>query len=236
MDNFIYGLIAGSLGAFFVYPIDVIKTRMQNKNIYSNEFDCFIKIYKNEGFKSFYKGCIPQLFGVANEKAVKLVTYNYITKYNNDKFIYHFYGGICAGFMQVLISCPYEMIKINLQMNNSIYNISPKQLYTGIIPCFLRDIPFSAIYFPIYWFCKDNLNYNPIIAGTLAGIPSAFLCTPADFIKTRMQTLKNNNMFSLIKNIYYNEGFMTFWKGSRLRVIRTGPQFGITLYIYELLK
>ena len=47
---------------------------------------------------------------------------------------------------------------------------------------------------------------------------------------------KNENFISLTKNIYYNEGFKAFWKGSLLRVIRSSPQFGITLYVFENLK
>jgi solute carrier family 25 aspartate/glutamate transporter 12/13 len=67
------------------------------------------------------------------------------------------------------------------------------------------------------------------------------LCTPADVIKTRMQTLKKNtikeyNLFSTIKHIYQIEGLNAFWKGSGWRVIRSSPQFGITLLVYEYLK
>ena len=31
-NSFISGLVAGSVGSFVVFPIDVIKTRMQNQN------------------------------------------------------------------------------------------------------------------------------------------------------------------------------------------------------------
>jgi len=63
-----------------VYPIDLVKTRMQNQRLtpsvyevmYRNSFDCFRKVIKHEGFFGLYRGLIPQVVGVAPEKAIKL--------------------------------------------------------------------------------------------------------------------------------------------------------------------
>ena len=61
----------------------------------------------------------------------------------------------------------------------------------------LRDIPFSAIYFPAYAhlkkaFAKEDgylsIEYT-LLAGFLAGFPAAGLTTPADVIKTRLQVI-----------------------------------------------
>ncbi len=83
--------VAGAVGATFVYPIDLVKTRMQNQRrliaslsgapsatsadaiMYSSSWDCFRKTVRNEGFLGLYRGIGPQLVGVAPEKALKLV-------------------------------------------------------------------------------------------------------------------------------------------------------------------
>jgi solute carrier family 25 aspartate/glutamate transporter 12/13 len=68
-------------------------------------------------------------------------------------------------------------------------------LYKGASACLLRDIPFSAIYFPAYAHIKkDYFKESPtnrlgigqlLIAGAVAGMPAAYFTTPADVIKTR---------------------------------------------------
>ena len=56
-NSFLTGLVAGSLGAFVVYPIDVVKTRMQNQTatnkIYLNGFDCWKQLLKQGEILSF---------------------------------------------------------------------------------------------------------------------------------------------------------------------------------------
>lgn len=79
VHHFALGSLAGAFGAFMVYPIDLVKTRMQNQRsarvgqvLYKNSVDCARKVIQNEGFKGLYSGVLPQLIGVAPEKAIKL--------------------------------------------------------------------------------------------------------------------------------------------------------------------
>jgi len=56
------GGIAGIVGVSIVYPIDLVKTRLQNQNttsgekLYKNMLDCFKKTYKAEGYLGMYRG------------------------------------------------------------------------------------------------------------------------------------------------------------------------------------
>lgn len=90
--HFALGSIAGAFGAFMVYPIDLVKTRMQNQRkqrvgelLYKNSVDCAKKVVKNEGFKGLYSGVLPQLIGVAPEKAIKLTVNDIVRGHFSNK-------------------------------------------------------------------------------------------------------------------------------------------------------
>lgn len=90
--HFALGSIAGAFGAFMVYPIDLVKTRMQNQRsqrvgelLYKNSIDCAKKVVKNEGFRGLYSGVLPQLIGVAPEKAIKLTVNDLIRGHFSNK-------------------------------------------------------------------------------------------------------------------------------------------------------
>ena len=108
------------------------------------------------------------------------------------------------------------------------------------------------------------LSYGEALAAAaIAGMPAAYLTTPADVIKTRLQTearkgestykgvgdafrkirefAPSSPLFltatdSLISLIVSEEGPRALFKGGPARVLRSSPQFGVTLVAYENLK
>ncbi|CAH1394335.1 unnamed protein product [Nezara viridula] len=72
-----FGAIAGAASVFGNTPIDVVKTRMQGLEAskYKNTFDCFSKIWKQEGFTAFYKGTVPRLSRVCLDVAITFMIY-----------------------------------------------------------------------------------------------------------------------------------------------------------------
>lgn len=284
--SFFLGSIAGCIGATVVYPIDLVKTRMQaqkHKALYDNSFDCFKKIIKKEGFKGLYSGLAAQLVGVAPEKAIKLTVNDLVRGIgtNDDGSItmtWEIGAGMSAGACQVIFTNPLEIVKIRLQMQGGqratelkpgeiphkrlsaaqiIKHLGLKGLYKGASACLLRDVPFSAIYFPTYANLKYHLfNFDPqdpnkkhtlstwqlLVSGALAGAPAAFFTTPADVIKTRLQVeakkgdVKYRGIAHAFGVILKEEGFFAFFKGSLARVFRSSPQFGFTLASYEVLQ
>jgi len=277
VENFALGAVAGGIGATAVYPIDLVKTRMQNQRaveasqrVYKNSWDCFSKVFKNEGFRGLYKGLGPQLVGVAPEKAIKLTVNDLLRGLFEDKskgeiyFPLEVLAGGSAGASQVLFTNPLEIVKIRLQVQGESLGRTGKGasavsivkelgffgLYKGAGACLLRDIPFSAIYFPTYAKMKtvltdENGKLGPtqlLVAGAVAGIPAASLVTPADVIKTRLQVKARagDESYAGIRDCFWKvlqaEGPTAFFKGCLARVFRSSPQFGVTLLSYEMLQ
>lgn len=117
--NFGLGAIAGAFGATMVYPIDLVKTRMQNQRaaavgsrLYDNSIDCFRKVIRNEGFKGLYRGLGPQLVGVAPEKAIKLTVNDFVRGWGQGTgeggqgiaLPYEILAGATAGGCQVIFT------------------------------------------------------------------------------------------------------------------------------------
>ncbi|KAI1765623.1 mitochondrial carrier [Hypoxylon sp. FL1150] len=279
--NFMLGSAAGAFGAFMVYPIDLVKTRMQNQRgadpgqrLYKNSVDCFKKVIANEGFRGLYSGVVPQLVGVAPEKAIKLTVNDLVRGFFTDKktgkidLKHEILAGGSAGACQVVFTNPLEIVKIRLQVQGEvakategaqkrsamwiIKNLGLAGLYKGASACLLRDVPFSAIYFPTYSHLKKDLFGESktkklgilqlLTAGAIAGMPAAYLTTPCDVIKTRLQVeaRKGDTSYTGLRHaattIMKEEGFRAFFKGGPARILRSSPQFGFTLAAYEVLQ
>uniref|UniRef100_A0A8K9UTW5 Solute carrier family 25 member 13 n=1 Tax=Oncorhynchus mykiss TaxID=8022 RepID=A0A8K9UTW5_ONCMY len=248
------GSIAGAVGATAVYPIDLVKTRMQNQRttgslveelMYKNSLDCFKKVLRYEGFFGLYRGLVPQLLGVAPEKAIKLTVNDFIrgkTRQRDGSIPVpaEILAGACAGGSQVIFTNPLEIVKIRLQVAGEI-TTGPRVsaisvikdlgffgLYKGAKACFLRDIPFSAIYFPCYAHVKAYMSDEDgrigpgklLFSGAIAGMPAASLVTPADVIKTRLQVAARagqttyTGLADCFWKILKEEGPRAFWKGA----------------------
>jgi solute carrier family 25 aspartate/glutamate transporter 12/13 len=278
--HFAIGSVAGAIGATIVYPIDLVKTRMQNQRkvaaselLYAHSWDCFKKVIRNEGVLGLYRGLLPQLVGVAPEKAIKLTMNDLMRSVlRNDKgkisIMAECTAGGMAGMSQVIFTNPLEIVKIRLQVQGEAARLAGhvkegawkiccdlgfRGLYKGAGACLLRDIPFSAIYFTVYAHLKADLFHEGLCgkklsplellaAGAIAGMPAAYLATPADVIKTRLQVVARagqqtyTSILDAFTKILREEGPTAFFKGGPARVLRSSPQFGFTLVSYELIQ
>jgi len=210
----IVGAVAGAIGTTCIFPIDMIKTRLQaSSGKYSGPIDCFKQIFKTEGGpRAFYRGLLANLTGVIPEKGIKLATNEFIREIfeEDDGSIalqHEVLAGAGAGFFQIIATNPMEITKIRMQMQallpvaerqttvEVIRSLGIRGLYTGSMATLARDIPYSIIFFPgyanlkKYLANKDGTNSitSILMAGGIAGALSAALVTPTDVVKTRLQ-------------------------------------------------
>ena len=89
-------------------------------------------------------------------------------------------------------------------------------LYRGFTATIQREIPFSAIQFPIYEYLKKRFAVDDrrkmAMCGSIAGGVTAFLTTPLDVLKTR----------TMLNTSSDNPSFKKLWSEGRIRSLFAG--------------
>jgi len=127
LPKIVNGGIAGIIGVSCVFPLDLVKTRLQNQKVgpngekmYSSMLDCFRKTYKAEGYFGMYRGSAVNILLITPEKAIKLAANDYfrhkLTRPDGSLPVQReMLAGGLAGLCQIVITTPMELLKIQLQ-------------------------------------------------------------------------------------------------------------------------
>lgn len=156
---------------------------------------------------------------------------------------------------------PMEIVKIRMQVQTKdtprdqrrtalqiVRRLGFFGLYRSMGATLIRDVPFSAIFFPAYANLSQTFagaNNTPkfhhiLAAGGISGALAAGLVTPADTIKTRMQVEGAKKLYAGLidcgRKTYAEGGMKALYKGSLARMCVQAPLFGIALTAFELQK
>ncbi|RDY06870.1 S-adenosylmethionine carrier 1, chloroplastic/mitochondrial [Mucuna pruriens] len=132
-----------------------------------------------------------------------------------------------------------------------------KGLYAGYLSTLARDVPFAGLMVMFYeslkdvteyveqrWISSPNLHRNNsvegLVLGGLAGGLSAYLTTPLDVVKTRLQvqgsTLRYTGWLDAIRSIWATEGMKGMFRGSIPRIAWYIPASALTFMAVEFLR
>lgn len=127
--------------------------------------------------------------------------------------------------------------------SQTVKNLGLRGMYQGTAATWLRDIPFSIVFFPLFANMSKFLNGDQSMlglfaAGAIAGSVSAGAVTPFDVVKTRLQVEGNQykGIMDAFRGIYRSEGAIAFKRGLEPRMMVQAPLFGITLFAFETQK
>lgn len=127
LPKILNGGIAGIVGVTCVFPLDLVKTRLQNQQIgpngermYNSMLDCFRKTYRQEGYFGMYRGSGVNILLITPEKAIKLTANDFFrhhltTKEGKLPIQREMMAGGLAGLCQIVVTTPMELLKIQLQ-------------------------------------------------------------------------------------------------------------------------
>jgi len=240
---------------------------------YTGLFDCFGKIAKSEGMGALYRGLPANIIGIMPEKTIKLAGNDFFRQQFkvDDKSVYpegnimlEGASGGLAGACQIIVTTPMEITKIRMQMyepapgeqvnqmkvlSNMVKEMGIRGMYQGTVSTFMRDVPFSIVYFSLYGIFRRKLadengkisTLGALSASTCAGIFGASGSTPLDVIKTRLQAktapgvAPYKGWMPTVTRIVQEEGAAALFKGVGPRTIIISPLFGIALMVKETL-
>ncbi|RMY62273.1 hypothetical protein D0865_00517 [Hortaea werneckii] len=226
VDIWIAGAFAAFSVDLIVYPLDTIKTRLQSPNyntLYRNGANntinrsLFRGVYQGVG--SVILATLPSSGAFFNTyEGVKYVLENNNPRYNNGTLLPQPLIHSAASGTAELVSCailtPAEVIKQNAQMvdngnggprtNATIqtmkrFRSNPLALWRGYTALAGRNLPSTALHFPIFERIKESIRRyrdekgirtHTILEGAISagigGSVSAVVTTPVDVVKTRI--------------------------------------------------
>ncbi|CAG9760465.1 unnamed protein product [Ceutorhynchus assimilis] len=178
---------AGFAEVCLMHPLDLIKTRLQlqqgkamnRPEYYSGVLDCIRKMYRNEGFWSYYKGIVPPILAETPKRAVKFFTFEQYKQFflfgsPTPTPVTFSLAGLGAGITEAILVNPFEVIKVTLQSNRATgtqvpstwivtkdilkkHGIGSRGLFKGVSATIWRNGLFNMVYFGFYHSVKGWL-------------------------------------------------------------------------------
>ncbi|KAJ2502992.1 Fe(2+) transporter [Coemansia sp. RSA 1972] len=211
--HLIAGAAAGIMEHSVMYPVDIVKTRMQvvgSSVAYSGVVQALRSISTTEGMRTLYRGVMSVVLGAGPAHAVYFATYEHTKKILANGQANALAAGAAGGVATVVSDAlmnPFDVVKQRMQLANSSYrsiwscarSVFRKEgiraFYVSYPTTLMMNMPFQSIQFGCYDAFRRMLNpqntYSPIThvaAGGMAGAVAALLTTPIDCCKTLLQT------------------------------------------------
>ncbi|XP_054824530.1 uncharacterized protein LOC129322303 isoform X2 [Prosopis cineraria] len=264
------GALAGVCVSLCLHPVDTIKTVIQSCGTEKKSiFHTGKSIVSDRGLPGLYRGITSSIACSAPTSALYTFTYESVKAallpYLPKEYysFAHCVAGGCASIATSSIFTPSERIKQQMQVGSHYRNcwfamaeIISKggfySLYAGWGAVLCRNVPHSVVKFYVYERLKQVMSSLPLSArpntfqtllcGGLAGSAAAFVTTPFDVIKTRLQTQipgsvnQYHSVFHALCKIGKNEGVRGLYRGLTPRLIIYMSQGSLFFASYEFFK
>ncbi|KAG1957848.1 mitochondrial 2-oxoglutarate/malate carrier protein [Pimephales promelas] len=123
------GMTAGATGAFVGTPAEVALIRMtadgrlppDQRRGYSNVFNALVRITREEGVTTLWRGCIPTMARAVVVNAAQLASYSQSKQalldsgYFGDDILCHFCASMISGLVTTAASMPVDIVKTRIQ-------------------------------------------------------------------------------------------------------------------------
>ncbi|KAG2212539.1 hypothetical protein INT46_010020, partial [Mucor plumbeus] len=223
---------AAVVGVVSGYPFDSIKTRLQTQH-YDSIAACIKQTYKEEGVRGFFRGVLPPLITVSIIKSISFSVYE-----NSKVFCKSHYpaifdqntmlstmgvstlAGSVSGAFIAMLSCPFELVKVQKQLEFLLLQTSSISGGVTVIP-FQNEIKPTII--------------NKRTVG--AGLPVKPTAIPPIIIKKPLQTsYTSTSSWHSAREILKKKGITGIYSGFSLHLVRDTIGTGVYFGGYETTK
>ncbi|KAK9476589.1 mitochondrial carrier [Lipomyces japonicus] len=260
------GAAAGTCTDLVFFPVDTVKTRLQAKGGFS----------ANGGWAGVYRGVGSAIVGSAPGASLFFLTYEFLntnlyphlaSRLDHDdalaRPLTHMLAASAGEVAACSVRVPTEVVKQRAQaaihpssaaaLKAVLQAEGVRGLYRGYATTILREIPFTAIQFPLYEALKRarararTRDGNQVLAqpspldgalcGSVAGGVAAALTTPLDVLKTRIMLARDPVPVAVLaRQIAADEGLAAFFRGVGPRTLWISAGGAVFLGGYESTK
>ena len=277
------GFSAGVVGTLIGYPLDTVKTTMQSQvasiststpssSSSSNMFRTCKHIYSKNGISGFFRGVASPLLALTVLNTMNFSSYAtfkamLIGEKDEERTPgsfqpMYFVAGAMAGPLASVISTPFELVKIQMQISKR-YKSSIEASYlickhNGLRALFrghgvntTREMTFLGTYFFVYEHSRRTFasllptSFAIPISGGISGAIGWFISFPLDCIKANIQGTdlsigRMNSAMSVARSILDAKGVKGLYSGIVPSISRaflvSASRFGVYEYVYWLMK
>lgn len=200
--NMLAGAFAGIAEHTVMYPVDLMKTRMQIINpsaggLYNGLSHAVSTIYRLEGIRTLWRGMTSVIVGAGPAHAVYFGTYEVVKEFaggNKQDGKHHplaaATSGACATIASDALMNPFDVIKQRMQVHGSTYRSlgdcarsvfraeGLAAFYVSYPTTLCMTVPFTATQFMAYESLSKVMNprkdYDPITHCVAGGLAGAF--------------------------------------------------------------
>lgn len=260
MKAFLAGSVSGTCSTILFQPLDLIKTRLQQKTTpWSQGMVATAReVLATDRTRGLWRGLVPSVSRTVPGVGIYFSSMHWLK------------SNLCGGSTGPLASVgvgmvgrciagitmiPVTVVKTRFESASFGYkSVSSalmmiyrtegfRGLSAGLVPTLVRDAPFSGIYLLFYdqlkplvpsFLMEANPNVAYFVCGLGAGSAASALTHPADVIKTKMQICEGKgSLGATVKMVYRSQGSAGFWRGLTPRLVRRTLMAALAWTVYE---
>jgi len=263
LKNGISGLTAGFVSVAALYPLDLIKTRLQAQQHGYLGLEHGLRTASISGLRGLYQGVAPSLLGSSIAWGMYFFIYASVKARISSRkeeeinsksrtMAIHLLAALTAGLVTQVATNPLWVIKTNAQLQQdvpvrelvlTIYRMrGVAGFWSGFVPS-LFGIAQGGIQFVLYEQLKlqsfsDSLLLSTVGATVVSKTFSTTIAYPYQVFRTRAQSMSDRgwSLKQIARAVHREHGMRGFYFGLTTCIVRIMPQTCVTFLTWELMK